>query len=101
MLQALRYCSYSGANRRAPKMNLHETIEQMQAIAAPVVAVETADQITTAWSLRKKLNEAEEGKRAVFIWDCVNGLRPFSKAAEAGFAAILEALPKGGPPGAA
>jgi hypothetical protein len=73
----------------------------MQAIAAPVVAVETADQITTAWALRKKLNENEGGARAVFIWDCVNGLRPFSKAAEAGFAAILEALPKGGPPGAA
>jgi len=67
-------------------MTLIETIQRMQAIGAPILAIQTPDQLTTVQTLRSGLN----GTSALVSWDCVAGVVALNERGRAALVALAQ-----------
>jgi hypothetical protein len=65
-------------------MNLLQTIKRMRAIGAPILAIQSADQLTTVQTLQAGLN----GASPLIQWDCVRGFLALNKAGQAALAGV-------------
>lgn len=66
-------------------MNLLQTVKRMRAIGAPILAIQSADQLTTVQSLQAGLN----GSAPLIQWDCVRGFLALNKPGQAALAGVM------------
>ena len=66
-------------------MNLLQTVKRMRAIGAPILAIQSADQLTTVQSLQAGL----DGSAPLIQWDCVRGFLALNKPGQAALAGVM------------